>query len=367
MLARQLRAALSLFAVTALLAVGSCSDSSPAPTPIATPRPGVPTGPAVVSLQLGAPESLEPGTTAQLTVTALRSDGSSEALTSGLQWFSSNPRVLRVDSQGVATAFAEAGESRVMVSANARSASKAILVLPNGTFRLRGQIVEGGAPVDGASVAVIAGTGEGLTTLTDPGGRYSLYGVAGSIKLRGKKAGYQDLTQDVHVTGHSTHDMTMVPERPRVSLAGQYQLILTATGCSAIPSELRRRTYDARLEQQGARLTVTLSGADLIAADGATRLTGVFRLDGRVAFEVGSFLNYYYYWYSPLASEIVERISPTSALVINGTSNTTDDGNGVIAGTLSGVFATTQRTTSPFWPYSASCNSSSHGFELRRQ
>ena len=366
MLARQLRAALSLFAVIALLALGSCSDSSPAPTPIATPRPGVPTGPAIVSLQLSGPESIEPGATAQLTVTALRSDGSSEALTSGIQWSSSDTRVLRVDSLGVATALA-AGDSVVRVSANGRGASKAILVLPNGTFRLRGQIVEGGAPVDGASVAVIAGTGEGLTTLTDPGGRYSLYGVAGSIKLRGRKAGYQDLTQDVHVTGHSTHDMTMVPERPRVSLAGQYQLILTATGCSAIPSELRRRTYDARLEQQGARLTVTLSGADLIAPDGATRLTGVFRLDGRIAFEVGSFLNYYYYWYSPLASEIVERISPTSALVINGTSNTTDDGNGVIAGTLSGVFATTQRTTSPFWPYSASCNSSSHGFELRRQ
>ena len=363
MLARQLRAALSLFAVTALLAVGSCSDSSPAPTPIPTPAP---TGPAVVSLQLSAPESLEPGTTAQLTVTALRSDGSSEALTSGIQWSSTDTRVLRVDLLGVATALA-AGDSVVRVSANGRGASKAILVLPNGTFRLRGQIVEGGAPVDGASVAVIAGTGEGLTTLTDPGGRYSLYGVAGSIKLRGRKPGYQDLTQDVHVTGHSTHDMTMSPERPRVSLAGQYQLILTATGCSAIPSELQRRAYEARLEQEGARLTVTLSGADLIAADGTTRLTGVYRLDGRIAFEVGSFLNYYYYWYSPLGSEIVERISPTSALVINGTSNTTDDGNGVIAGTMSGVFGTSTRMTAPFRPFSASCFSTSHGFELRRQ
>ena len=358
------RMALIVVAAGALLAFGSCSDSAPAPTRIPPPTAGAPS--TIVTLQLGAPESLEPGATAQLTVTALHSDGRIVTLTSGLFWSSSDLRVVRVDSQGVATAIA-AGDAFVRVSANGRGTSKAIMVLPNGTFRLRGQIVEGGAPVDGASMTVLAGTGEGLTALTDPGGRYALYGVAGPIKLHGRKEGYQDLTREVHVTGHSTHDMTMVPERPRVSLAGQYQLILTATGCSAIPFELQRRTYDAAIEQEGARLTVTVRSDNLIAADGTTRLTGVYRVDGRIAFEVGAFLNYYYYWYGPSPSEIVERISPTSSLVIHGTSNTTDNGNGVIAGTLSGVFATTQRTASPFWPYTVSCNSSSHGFELRRQ
>ena len=116
-----------------------------------------------------------------------------------------------------------------------------------------------------------------------------------------------------------------------------------------------------------ARSHIQRAGYFLIAADGATRLTGVYRLDGQIAFEVGAFLNYYYYWYGPSPSEIVERISPTSSLIINGISNTRHDGDRVIAGTMSGVFGTSTRTTSPFRPYAASCFSTSHGFELRRQ
>jgi hypothetical protein len=160
--------------------------------------------------------------------------------------------------------------------------------------------------------------------------------------------------------------MTMTPERRRDSLAGQYRLNLTATGCSVLPSELRRRSYDATIEQEGARLTVTVRGASLIAGD-SIRFTGVYHGDGQIIFGIGTFLNYYYYYYGPLAQEIAERLSTTSTLVINGTVVTRHDGNGVIAGTLNGVFATSARTGPPFHPYSAACGSTSHAFELRRQ
>ena len=362
------RTTLGFVAAGALLAFGSCSDSSPAPTPIPTPGPGVTIVPAVVSLQLGAPESLAPGATAQLTVTALRNDGSSGVLTSGIQWFSSNTRVLRVDSQGVATALVT-GESRVSAAANGRNTSNTILVLPNGTFRLAGQIVDDGLPVEGATVTVIGGTGEGLNTRADGGGRYSLYGVAGTIKVHIKQTGYQNLVQDIQVSGHSTHNMTMVPERARDSLAGRYQLTLTATGCSAIASELQRRTYDALLEQQGARLTVTLSGADFIVSGGrGNRFTGTYAVDGRISFTIGEiFYPYYYYWYAPPTPDIVERVTSSSALLINGSSAATHDGRSLISGTLSGIFAVTNRGTSPYWPYSGSCHSSAHRLELRRQ
>jgi hypothetical protein len=361
----QVRTALCFGAAAALLAFASCNDSSPAPTPIRAPGSNT-TSPAVVSLRLDSPNALAPGATAQLTATALRSDGSSEVLRSGVQWLSTNTRVLRVDSQGLASALV-VGESRVTVSGNGRSASSSIFVVPDGTFRLQGQIVEGGAPVDGASITVIGGTGDGLSTTTSASGGYALYGVAGSIRLHIKKTGYQNLIQDLQVSGHSTHNMTMVLERPRESLAGSYQLQLTATGCGSIPSELQQRTYDARVEQDGARLTVTLSGADFIVSNGTGNyFTGTYSPDGRIVFSLFNFDYYYYYWYAP-PSGIVERVSPTSALIINGSANTTQDGRGTIAGSLSGLFATSARLISPFWPHTASCNSPAHRIELRKR
>ena len=363
MRAHHVRAAIGLAVGGALLAFGSCSDSSPAPTPI--PAPGSSTAAPVVSLRLDSPNSLAPGATAQLTATALRSDGSSEVLRSGLQWSSTNTRVLRVDSQGVASALA-VGETRVLVSANGRSGSSSIFVLPDGTFRLQGQILEGGAPIDGASLTVIGGTGDGLSTTTNSNGLYTFYGVAGPIRLHIKKAGYQNLIQDLEVTRHSTHNMTMVLERPRESLAGSYQLHLAATSCTSISSELQRRTYDATIVQDGARLTVSLSGADFIVANGmGNQFTGIYSPDGRIVFSLFSFDYYYYFYTGP--SAIVERVSPTSALLVNGSANTTYDGRGTIAGPLSGLFATTARLVSPFWPYTASCNSTSHRLELRRR
>lgn len=360
----QIRAALGVVAVGALLAFGSCSDSSPAPTPVPTPGPNS-GNPAVVSLRLDSPTALAPGATAQLTVTALKSDGSSEVLRSGLQWNSANTRVLRVDSQGLASALA-VGETRVFVSGNGRSASNSIFVLPDGTFRLQGQIAEGGAPVDGAAVTVIAGTGEGLGATTNSSGTFWLYGVAGSIRLHIKKTGYQNLIQDLQVTGHSTQNMTMTLERPRESLAGSYQLQLTAAGCASLSSELQRRTYDATIVQDGARLNVALSGADFIVSNGVgDHFTGTYSPDGRIVFSLFSFEYYYYYYAAPTA--IVERVSPTSALIVNGSANTTYDGRGTIAGSLSGLFATTARLISPYWPYTSQCNSTNHRLELRRR
>ena len=51
---------------------------------------------------------------------------------------------------------------------------------------------------------------------------------------------------------------------PLPSLAGDYTLTATANGCSAgFPAEFRRRTYTARIEQDGTKVKVILSGPTL--------------------------------------------------------------------------------------------------------
>ena len=367
--AGQVRAALAFFAVTALLAFGSCSDSSPAPTPIQIANPG-PATPAIVNLEMDAPETVAPGATAQLTVRALKSDGSSESLTSGVVWTSNRSNVLQVDAQGVVTGRS-VGETAVTARYSGRSASRGILVVPTGTYRLSGQVTEEGVPITSASVTVIAGTGEGLSTVTDNAGSYRLYGVAGSIKLHIKKAGYQNLTQDVHVGGHISITGSMVPERPRDALGGQYRLTLTASGCSNIPSEWTRRTYDATVQQDGARMTVTLTGADFIMIAGkGNSFTGIYGGDGSIVFGLGFPMQspyYYYYYYLHMTADVVERMSETSALVIHGRVASKHDGNGRIAGFLDGSFNITTRLTSSVCPYASTCRSSTHSFELRRR
>ena len=92
-----------------LLGLMSCGDSptnpSPAPGPAVTP-PTV----TVVGLDLGAPESIAPGSSAQLTVRERKSDGTSEDVTSRAQWSSTDTRAIQVDGSGVASALV-AGES----------------------------------------------------------------------------------------------------------------------------------------------------------------------------------------------------------------------------------------------------------------
>ncbi len=362
-----LRATLWFLTAGALFAFGSCSDSSPAPTPIPRPNPGI-TTPVVVNLEIGAPESVALGTTAQLTLRVIRNDGSSENVTSDVQWSTSNPNVLPVDSQGVITAR-QPGEARITARYQSRTASNTVLSLPPGTFRLRGRITDEGTALGGVTVEVIAGTGQGLTARSDSGGAYALYGVAGSIKLHSKRTDYQNLIQDVQVSGDATHDMAMTVATPRDPLGGQYRVTFTAVGCSNIPSELIQRAYDATVEHRGSQLTVSLTGADFLVFNGrGNQFRGSYNPDGRIVFSLGDagFYYYYYYFFNPIP-DLVERVSGTSALIINGSSISHHDGNGIIAGTFSGTFNVTNRLTSPYWPYSASCQNNNHRFELRRR
>ena len=84
----------------AALIVTSCG-SSPANPLAATTTPPSPT-PTVSSVSLsGAPPDV--GQSAQFTATVTLSDGTTQAITSGATWQSSNPSVITVSPSGVVT------------------------------------------------------------------------------------------------------------------------------------------------------------------------------------------------------------------------------------------------------------------------
>ena len=356
---------LILTTVLGLVAV-SCDKSPTRPTVQPNGTPGAPAPAAgLVSIAIVAPGLIEPGGSAQLTANAIKSDGSVENVTGQTQWFSSSTGVLQVNSAGIATA-GERGEANINARYQNRSATARIMVLPGGTFRLSGQVTDSGFPLEGVSVTVIGGTGEGLTTLTSATGAYALYGVAAQVKLHAKKDGYLNRIEEVQVTDHSAFGFEMAVDGQRRDLSGTYTLNLAATGCSTsrLPDSTQSRSYVASVQQNGPQLTVRLSDADFIVTNGyGDHFSGFVSADGKVTFTIGD-AYYYYYYYGHF--DVVERLNPTSALLVKGIVNATSTST-VMSGTLNGSILLTLGTTAPFMRYSASCYSRDHRFEMRRR
>jgi hypothetical protein len=358
-----------LLSLSVGLGVASCDDGPTRPSTTPVGPGGPPPPPAVVRLEISGPATIDPGGSAQLTANAIKSDGSVENVTAQAQWTSNNANVLQFTSTpGVVNASAR-GEAAVNARYSNRSAGKQILVLPSGTFRLNGQITESGLPLDGVTVSVIGGTGDGLTNVTNANGTYALYGVAGTVRLQAKKEGFDNAIQDVDVTENRSVNFELRFNGERENLSGRYELTLESAGCNHLPEQARRRSYGADVEQQGSRLTVRLSGADFIVHNGrGDHFGGSIAHDGRVTFSISdpSFYYYYYYYYLPTEFDLIERLSATSALVVMGIALATSNTTG-ISGTMKGLLGVTQGTAPPFTRLSSSCFSSRHGFEMRRQ
>ena len=345
----------------------SCDKSPTRPSVQPTGTPSAPAAVTVVRIEIIAPASIEPNASAQLTANAIKSDGSVETVTSQTQWTSTNARVLQVSSAGLVTA-GERGETNLIARYQNRNATARMMVLPSGTFRLNGQVTDSGFPLEGVTVAVIGGTGEGLTTVTDTTGAYAIYGVAGPIRLHAKKDGYLNRIEEVQVTENRALGFEMAVDGQRRDLSGTYALNITAAGCgSRLPDSAQNRSYVAAVEQSGPQLTVRLSGADFIVTRGyGDHFSGSVSADGKVRLVLGDPYSYYYYYYYYGHFDFVERLNPTSALLVKGIVNATSSPT-LISGTLDGSILVSLGTTAPFTRYSAQCSSRDHRFEMRRR
>jgi hypothetical protein len=317
--------------------------------------------PTVVRLELSGPESVAPGATAQFTLTAFYSDGSSQDRSSQGTWRTTNSNVLSISPGGVASGRAR-GEVVVTVSFSGRSATKTgVLVLPEGTFRLRGAVRDAGFGVPAARVEITEGPFSGMWTSTNSEGSYVFYGVAGDVELSVMRNGYQVTEQRFQVTGHQTFNVDLVLSGSREIVQGRYTLRATASGeCqSRLPADLRTRTYTADVVQNGPTLAVTLGGATFYRPSQSTAPLNKFngRVEpGVVEFELYGGGYYYFYGYAP---EIAEQITATSLFSISGSARLTRTSTGY-AGPLNGSFAT-MRTT--FFALDT-CYAQQHGFEL---
>jgi hypothetical protein len=353
--------------LTLILGVGfgvaSCDTGPTQPTT----RPGtsVPQTAAVTRVEIVGPTSVEPGGSARLTANAIKSDGSVENVTSQAQWTSSNATVLKVESPGVFNAISR-GEATINARFGSRSATAQIMVLPAGTFRLTGRISDGSLPLDGVTLTVIEGTGKGLTNVTDGSGAYALYGVAGRVTLHAKKGGFKNRIEEIDVGGNRELDFEMRFDGERGALTGTYTLQFEATPCISLPENTRKRTYTANVQQHGSRVTVKLGGADFIVSNGrGDHFAGSVGPDGKVTFAIGDAYYYFYYGYFLGEFDLVERID-SSALLVVGTVDARSTSSG-ISGVLNGLVALAQGTAAPFTRVTASCVSSSHRFDMRRQ
>ena len=220
-----------------------------------------------------------------------------------------------------------------------QSQSVHVVVLPAGTHILTGTVKEPGFVISGATVEILDAASAGFSQTTAFNGSYKLYGVAGLVTIRARKAGYVDQTQQVSVTQDQVLDFMLMPAQPPVGVRpGPYQATFIASpSCTQLPDDARTRTYAASLIQDGARLDVTLAGPGLNGGTPPTQtvLTGRV-VDKTVTFQLSSpYYYYYYHVFSPGPGVLLDQLSPTRYVSVFGTATGVVTSSG-IAGKLAG-------------------------------
>jgi Bacterial Ig-like domain (group 2) len=347
------------FAGTILLGIvlASCDGKERSSQPT-SPSPLTPAAPLITRLAVIVPDSIPPGESVQLTANAIRSDNSVENVTAQAQWSSSNMRVIEVSSTGIAKAVA-VGEAFVNARYQSHGATARTLVLPAGTFRLTGTVTESGFGLSGVTL-----TAGDQTTVTNAVGGYVFYGVGGHVVIHAQRDGYFNKLVEVDVLENRSFDFDMVASRQRMDLRGDYMLTIGGGVCPpTFTPAASVRTYSANVTQDGARVTVTLGGADFIITRGrGNHFDGFLDPGDNLTFAIGDVGYYYYYG----QYDIVERFGETSALIVSGHATARPSSSGV-SGTMTGSIMLAQGTTTPFNRIQSSCSAANHRFEMVRR
>jgi hypothetical protein len=252
---------------------------------------------------------------------------------------------------GVAVSLATlfgACDNRSPVTPNPLLRSQAI-------YSLAGTVTEPVAvPVEGAAVAVLDGPHKGKSTVTDRAGSYALIGVDGGFTIQVSKDGYASAVKGVTVTQSLTADVVIMPLSIS-NITGNWNVALEPESSCESPLNGYARKYRAAIVQQGAQLSITLSGATFSTPP---RLSGTIHgLD--VSIDLPSGCDYYYCYYGPTSPPaVIENLGRNQFLAIWG-QITARVGQTGIAGSLSGELALMSSATPPF-NISASCSRGQH-------
>ena len=351
-------------AVAMVLLLISCSNDRPGQPPIS---PG-PAAPEIERIEIVVPAEIEPGESVQLTAIAFTSDGFIQDISRQAAWTSDSQSVITVTGTGMATAQAR-GEANVTARFLSKAAAAHVFVVPKGTFALKGDVREQGFVIPGVTITVVSGAGAGLTTESGVDGSYALYGVAGEVRLQLKKDGYANAIHQVSVTGHMSRDLDISGDRPRDDYRGTYTLTITAgVTCnrwSEFPEAASRRVYTATVTQEGGRLAVTLSDADLVVVNGrGNGFVGYVSPSGQVTFLISDVGLDFYGYYISGGYDIAERVSGVTILFYGIATLTGAPSR--LSGGFKGWLALPYRETPPYQPIRAFCGPE-HQFEMVRR
>ena len=239
----------------------SCNRAPTTPTPSGGRQPPE----TVIRVELIAPRSLAPGTAVQLRLIAHRLNGTTEDVTASATWFYGDSRaIVTVSNDGLVTAM-RVGEATIFGNYGTYSNHREIVVVADGTFRLRGQIVEEDTPSLGVADAWIEADGFGAL-FSDSQGFYQMYGVPPQTVIRVSKAGYVTREQSLTISDHHTLNVPLALVTPRLDISGNYELVIEANpACRGrIPDALLTRRYTAEIPPHGALVTGRASGAAFV-------------------------------------------------------------------------------------------------------
>jgi hypothetical protein len=295
-------------------------------------------------LTINGPATVAPGSSAAFTAVGRFSNGSTQDATAQVTWRSSNTAVLSIAPNGLATAGA-AGEAQLQATVLAATATVTVMVLPTGTFRLTGVVSESGLAVGGATVAVTAGQGTGLSTTTDAAGAFRLYGVAGDVQIQVSKNGYSPASRTLMVGSNSLADFSIAPIVPEATIAGTYSMTIAAdpacpaagSSNTALPDEVRQRQYLATITQTGPSFDVILSGANFLVTQGhGNAFSGRVEPNAITAILWSGYDAYYKsYDYQPAVTEVLDG---GQVFVAYGTATMSPRGQALV-GTIDGDLA----------------------------
>ena len=346
----------------------SCHDPQNGPSgPSQNPPVTSPGGqPVLVNLELTGQTTLAPGATTELTVTAVMSNGTRTDVTSTAQWSINDSRFVTSLGQGRYRAIAN-GEGHVTVRYSNRSAGREIVVVPDGTFRVTGRILEedGVTPVANAHIRVRDADDTGPQTDADSGGYYRLYGVKSSIDLVVTREGYVDTEQkSLTISRHTSLNVLLPASGPRLKVDGAYTVTFDWSNCvNTFPNDLRHRVYGAVVKQAEAEIEVRFTEPGFVhnSANRGDLMEGRVGPSGMHLFADSG----YYYWYygASAAPYLTELLPDNHRLVSWGTAFLTQSGNR-FSGAIQGG-ASLYRRVGLNDTYLGGCNSGNVTFERR--
>jgi len=333
----------SLAAIALVALVVACDKdlpTSPEPTnPVLPTSPGAPTD---VSVEISGPARMVLGESAQFSVTVRLPDSTISTPTK-VKWVASPQTFLQVDPSGLATAGSVSGGAAITVVVNssnyAKQVSKAVVVVPAGTFFLTGLVSDAEFPssrIVGARVEVTPGP---PVETTDVDGRYRVYGVPPNSTVTVTADGYEPLTQSLAIGGNTSRNFLLRLTDQHLSLSGNYTLAIDVTdGCSALSADLLHRRYDATLTQKGLTVDVLLTEPRYsINLGRGNRFSGHVDGEAGVTFTLGGYGAPWDWGVPPIYPDFAEQLQGGTYLVPAGTAVMTGSRaglSGVLAGDL---------------------------------